>query len=353
MENPALPVFKNSNSFIYKFPTRHDKEYKLIYNNNMVKNNREFRIKFRGVRGSHPVCSKKHLEFGGNTACVEVMANNRLIILDGGTGIINLGSELVRNYISSGTDHQTRKPVEAVILSSHPHLDHIQGLPFFKPAYIKSSNIHIFGLRAKSRDFGQILSETIFSSIFPLELKEMSANISISNINETQVILLYPDRPEPELIRLSNEKEPDVPEGTVVISCMKSHAHPKDGVLVYKISCNGRSLVYSTDKEGYIGGDSKLTNFARNAALLIHDAQFTQEEYTSPVSPKQGYGHSTPEMAIEAAKLANAGQLVLFHHDPGYDDDALKQIEEKAKKALKSAIMAYEGLEIDLMKLKQ
>ncbi|OGI00966.1 MAG: hypothetical protein A2Y25_06805 [Candidatus Melainabacteria bacterium GWF2_37_15] len=317
----------------------------------MLKKDREFKIKFRGVRGSHPVCSKNQVIYGGNTSCVEVQVNGRYIVLDGGTGIINLGNDLVRDYITSGTDVESRKPIEAVILFSHAHLDHLQGLPFFKPAYIRSSNIHIFGLRSRNRDFEQMLSETIFDFIFPVELQEMSAKLTIKNIHESEVIVIYPDKKDPEVVRLNTEKELEVEEDTIVISCSKSYAHPKDGVMIYKISCNGKSLVYATDKESYVGSDSKFTTFARNADLLIHDSQFTIEDYVSPITPKQGHGHSTPEMAIEQAKLTNVKQLVLFHLDPGYDDDAVKRMEEKAKKSFLNTVIAYEGLEIDLMQV--
>lgn len=318
----------------------------------MSVNNKEFKIKFRGVRGSHPVCSKNQLEYGGNTSCVELRVNGRTIVFDGGTGIISLGNDLVRDYIASGTDIESRKPIETIILFSHSHLDHILGMPFFKPAYIKTSDIKIFGPRTRGKDFEQLLTETIFSSVFPIELKEMSAKISVNNIHESEVILIHPDKTEPEVVWVSNEKELNVSDDTIVISSSKCYAHPKDGVLLYKIQCNGKSVVYATDKEGYVGGDSKLTAFARNTSLLIHDSQFTIEEYTSPVTPRQGFGHSTPEMAIEAAKLVNAQQLVLFHLDPNYDDNTLKKMEEKAKGAFYNTVMAYEGLEIDLMKVK-
>lgn len=318
----------------------------------MLKRNREFKIKFRGVRGSHPVCSRNQLAYGGNTACVEVFVNGKYIVLDGGTGIINLGNDLVRDYIASGTNNENRKPIDVTILFSHAHLDHIQGLPFFKPAYIRSSNINIYGLRARNKDFGEILDETIFAHIFPVELQEMSAKITVSNIHESETILIRPDKEEPEVIRLSRDKELNVSDDTIVISCTKSYAHPKDGVMIYKISCYGKSVVYATDKESYVGGDSKLTTFARNADVLIHDAQFTQEDYMTPIAPKQGFGHSTPEMAVEAAKQANVSQLVLFHHEPTYDDNTLKKIEEKAKGTFYNTIMSYEDLEIDLMQVK-
>ncbi len=310
---------------------------------------KEFKVKFRGVRGSYPVCSSDQIKYGGNTSCVEIVANGKLIVLDAGTGIINLGSDLVKDYIASGTSPENRKPIEAVLLFSHSHLDHIQGFPFFKPAYIKSSSIYMYGFRPRSKDFEQVLAETIFDPIFPIELKEMSAQIKISNLHETQAIIIHPDKIEPEVIRVTEEHELTAPDDAILIRCAKSYAHPKDGVLMFRITYNGKSVVYASDKESYIGGDSKFATFARNTDLLIHDAQYTTEDYVSPIIPKQGYGHSTPDMAIEAAKLANAKQLVLFHLDPNYNDDFLEKMEIRAKGMFQNLLMAYEGLEIDLM----
>ncbi len=315
----------------------------------MSETKKEFKIKFRGVRGSYPVCSANQVKFGGNTSCVEIMMNGKLIIIDAGTGIIGLGNDLVKDYLASGTSSENRKPIEAIVVFSHSHLDHIQGFPFFQPAYIKNSNIYMYGFKSRSKEFGQVLAETIFDPIFPIELNEMSAKISINSIQETQAIIIYPDKSEPEVIRVNNENDINVKEDVIVIRCCKSDAHPKDGVLMFRISYNGRSIVYASDKESYVGGDSKLTTFARNTDLLIHDAQYTIEDYVSPIMPKQGYGHSTPDMAIEAAKLANAKQLVLFHLDPGYSDEFLEKIEKKARGMFQNTIMAYEGLEIDLM----
>ena len=312
----------------------------------------KYKIKFRGIRGSYPVCSSDHIKYGGNTSCVEVLINGKIIIIDSGTGIIDVGSDLVKDYIASGTNPENRESIEVTLLFSHSHLDHIQGFPFFQPAYIKSSKIHMYGFRSRNKDFEQVLAETIFDPIFPIELKEMSAQININNVQETQAILIYPDKTEPELIRLNDEGELKVSDDTILIKCSKSYAHPKDGVLIYRISCNGKSFVYASDKESYIGGDSKLTTFARNTDMLIHDAQYTTEDYISPIIPKQGYGHSTPDMAIDVAKLANVGQLVLFHLDPNYNDEFLEKIEKRAKGLFYNTIMAYEGLEIDLMQVK-
>ena len=133
-----------------------------------------------------------------------------------------------------------------------------------------------------------------------------------------------------------------------MITCYRSYAHPQEGVLVYKIAYQDKVLVYATDKESYPGGDKKLANFARGCDLLIHDAQYTMEDYLDAFVPKQGYGHSTFDMAIEAQKQANAKKVVFFHFDPSYDDNKLNIIKEHYKDLGESAILAYEGLEIEL-----
>ena len=313
---------------------------------------KEFKVKFRGVRGSHPVAAENKLKYGGNTACVELRANGHKIILDAGTGIIELGNDLVKSHISSGTSTLDRQPIEAVVLFSHSHMDHIQGLPFFKPTYINSTKMHLFGARTNGKDFQQFVSDSIFKLMFPVSLEEVAADIKISNLKETRAIILNPDSGEPEIIRFNSEEEIKAQENAVVITCIKSQTHPKEGVNVFKIKCNNKIIIYATDTESYMGGDIKLINFSRGADLLIHDAQYTMEDYISHVNPKQGFGHSTSEMAIEVAKHANASQLVLFHVDPSYDDGFIEKLEEKAKGFFNNSLFAYENLEIDLMQVK-
>lgn len=313
---------------------------------------KEFKVKFRGIRGSYPVSSQDMLKYGGNTACVEVRANGYTIILDAGTGITTLGNELFKSHLASGTDINNRKPTEAFILFSHIHMDHVQGLPFFKPLYLSSSKINLFGARCGGKDFKQVISDMIFKLLFPVEVEEIPADLQINNLKETDAIILDPDLKEPLIFGYNSEEEIKASENAVVITCMKSNAHPKDGVMIFKIKCNDKTLVYATDKESYTGGDIKLINFARRADLLIHDAQYTMEDYTSPVMPKQGFGHSTLETAIETADKAKVSRLVLYHLDPAYDDKLIDNLEEKAKRLFSETSFAREGLETDLMQVK-
>lgn len=307
----------------------------------------KFTIKFYGVRGSHPNPSKHTLDFGGNTSCVEVNVNGHRVIIDAGTGIINLGNELIKEFIASGTNNQNRKPISLTMLFSHTHHDHIQGFPFFKPAFVGTSTLYMFGSKSLNVGFAETLSHSMFTPFFPVDLGEMAAQMYIRNFKETEMILLYPNKLEPE-VRNLNRSDEKVPDNVATITCIKSYAHPKDGVLIFRINWKGKSVVYASDKESYIGGDSRLSSFARNADILIHDTQYTIDDYSSPITPKQGYGHSTPEMAIDAIKAAGAHKLVMFHYDPGYDDDLIRQIEKDTQKLYPHTIAAYEGLELDL-----
>lgn len=309
------------------------------------KNMSKFSVKFRGVRGSYPIADKDFLQYGGNTSCVEVNVNGHLIILDAGTGLINVGNELLGKYIASGLDSNERTPMKATVLISHIHQDHLQGFTFFRPLHIPSSQINVFGNVNYNESLADELSELLFGKSFPLDLGDIAGNLNIKDINETEGIILR-HAEAPIIKRIENENDAKVEGDDVLITCYRSYAHPQEGVLIYKISYKDKVLVYATDKESYPGGDKKLTNFARGCNLLIHDAQYTTEDYLDAYAPKQGYGHSTFDMALEAKNQSNAEKLVFFHFDPNYDDNKLNSIKEQYKDD--NIILAQEGLEIEL-----
>ncbi len=306
----------------------------------------EFRIKFRGVRGSYPVAHKDYLTYGGNTACVEVQVGGHLIILDAGTGIISLGGELMQNYISSGTTISDRTPVKASILLSHMHLDHIQGFTFFKPLHLASTQINLFGGVNYNETLKEEISNILFTKSFPLDLGDIAANLKIQNINETSYII-FKQNEAPIIKRVDELNTNEYSEEDVVVTCYKSYAHPQNGVFIYKIEYKGKSLVYATDKESYPGGDKKLVKFAKNCDVLIHDSQYATEDYLNIYVPKQGFGHSTFEMALEVKNQINAKKLVFFHYEPTYNDERLDSLSEMY--AATDAIMAKEGLELSLL----
>jgi ribonuclease BN (tRNA processing enzyme) len=305
----------------------------------------EFSVKFRGVRGSFPVANKNFLNFGGNTSCVEVNVGGHLIILDAGTGIINVGDDLMEKYLASAINPEERTPINAIILISHIHQDHLLGLTFFKPLHIKSTNLSIYGCGSSDSNLKTNLSELIFGKTFPIDLGETACNLEITDLIKNKAILLKKSQ-RPQIVDI---KDLNIEEDDVLITFYKSYVHPREGVMIYKITYKGKSVVYATDKECYFGGDRKFSRFAKDCDLLIHDTQYTTEDYLSPYSPKQGYGHSTYDMAIEVMKQTKAKNLAFFHYDPSYDDFRLSRVKERYTLDNKNIIMSYEGLEINIL----
>jgi phosphoribosyl 1,2-cyclic phosphodiesterase len=294
----------------------------------------ELKIKFWGVRGSYPTPGAGTVKYGGNTASVEVCAGKRTIILDAGTGIIPLGRELAR----------TKRTGEILLLFSHLHHDHTQGFPFFVPAYLPNARLHIYGPDGTHESMKNVLERNQSSETFPIGLREMASSKDIQAVRESQVIVW-----DEEGVRVA-ESAIGLSEEAVVIRIHKSYAHP-GGVYVYRITWRGKSVVYATDTEGYVGTDKRLVAFARDADVLIHDAQYLDEHYRGQLEgfpATQGFGHSTVSMACEVAAAARTGQLILFHHDPSYSDEVIAGMENTAKSLFAESTSAYEGLEIGL-----
>jgi phosphoribosyl 1,2-cyclic phosphodiesterase len=294
----------------------------------------ELRVKFWGVRGSYPAPGAETVKYGGNTASVEIRAGERTILLDAGTGIIPLGRELAR----------TKRASEIMLLFSHLHHDHTQGFPFFIPAYLPNTTMHIFGPDGTHESLKNVLEHNQSSETFPVSLREMASSKNIQSVRESQVIV-WDDAGvhlTESTVGLDNE--------AAIIRIHKSYAHPS-GVYVYRITWRGKSVVYATDTEGYVGTDRRLVQFARDADVLIHDAQYLEAHYRGQLAgfpATQGYGHSTATMACEVAFASKSRQLILFHHDPSYSDAVVAGMEATAKAQFGETRAAYEGLEIAL-----
>jgi len=312
----------------------------------------ELRVKFWGVRGSYPAPGEGTVKVGGNTASVEVRAGDRTIILDAGTGIIPLGRELARTPVlplsfASGTtvaSDARGRALEVVMLFSHLHHDHTQGFPFFVPAYVPNARLHIFGPGGTPETLSRVLEHNQSTETFPVSLRDMASSKDIQSVRESQVIVW-----DEAGVRVA-ESATGLGNDAVVIRIHKSYAHP-GGVYVYRITWHGKSIVYATDTEGYVGTDRRLVQFAKDADVLIHDAQYSEEHYRGQLTgfpSTQGYGHSTVTMACEVAAASEVGQLVLFHHDPSYSDAVVTGLEAWAKAHFSESQAAYEGLEIIL-----
>ena len=310
-------------------------------------------IRFWGVRGSIATGGNATAGVGGNTSCVEVRcapANGSdaaraaerdvVLILDAGTGLRALGAQLMASGL----------PVDAHLLLSHFHWDHIQGFPFFSPAYVPGHRVTIYGApgdASHTHDSGDANPRHAHSPVtcapadsevraalarqmqpphFPVGLDAMRATLAFRGV--------------------APDSEFSVGDATVRTFAAR---HP-GGCIAWRIDHGGRSLVYATDTEHDASGqvDESLLVAARGADVLIYDAQYTPEEYAAG---KRGWGHSTAEEGTRLARAAGVGRLVLFHHDPSHDDDAVARIEDAARALLPSTIAAREGLELSLPSL--
>jgi phosphoribosyl 1,2-cyclic phosphodiesterase len=273
-------------------------------------------ITFWGVRGSIPTPGPDTVEIGGNTSCVEVRAGKLLLVFDGGTGLRLLGKKLVKEM-----------PITAHIFFSHVHWDHIQGFPFFDPAFVKGNTIHLYGGNNVSRTLEETLAGQMDHPSFPVHLTDMGAKMTFNDLVEGQVLEI-----EDVKIRTGRGNHPN-------------------GVWIYRVEHAGKSIVYATDTEHYKELDQGLLKLAQGVDVLIYDAQYTPEEYTGTAGtggPKLGWGHSTFDEAARLAAAANVKKLVLFHHDPLQNDGQVRAKETRAQSLFKNCVAAYEGLTIDV-----
>jgi len=299
-----------------------------------------FSVTFWGVRGGYPKPGPTTTKFGGNTTCLEIRAGPHLIIIDAGTGIIGLGEKLIAQRQAD------EKPITAMILFTHTHHDHTLGFPFFAPSHLSSSVLYIFGPKLLHQDLEVVLTNAMLPPVYPIRLDELGSMRVIRNVAENEMIVLgAPDAP-PQVCNVYRERE-ECSSWEVKVSIMRSYAHPQ-GVFVYRVEMDGRKLVVATDVEGYAGGDKRLIRFARGADLLIHDAEFTTDEYLDENHPRQGWGHSTWEMAVEVARAAGARKLALTHHNAHHDDAFLDDVERQAQARFPAAVVAYEGLTLEV-----
>jgi phosphoribosyl 1,2-cyclic phosphodiesterase len=305
--------------------------------------NSSFSVRFWGVRGSYPAPGPSTVRYGGNTPCVEVRVNGYTIILDAGTGIIPLGRDLMRRA------KDTQTPVEAVLLFSHLHHDHTQGLPFFAPAFATTSRLHLLGPDFMNSSPKVALDTIMTPPHFPVHLSDLNAWISFATLREPDLLLIGESVGGIASGSVSDEAAHNDPD-LIKVRVMRSYAHP-NGVLHYRIEWHGQAVVYATDTEGYVNGDQRLAKFSHGANLLIHDAQYTDEHYLGkmPGMPTtQGFGHSTPSIAIGTARLAGVEKLVLFHHAPEYSDEILDRTRREISEQFPEAMVAYESLQINL-----
>ncbi len=255
------------------------------------------------------------------------------------------GQHVVGEYIESNA------PIEACVFITHLHLDHLIGLPFFTPMYMKDATIDLFGPRMGHFDsFEEAVASLIHPPFFPVPLHEMSAVKRFHDMTEAHTVYFLEDGDGPiqRLDAHPSQPPPPAEKVAVRVECMRGYNHPKSGVLLYKVVAGDKSVVYATDTEGYVHGDQRLTEFAHGADVLIHDAMYTSDRYISMPSPTQGYGHSTVEIATEVARRADVGRLFLFHHDPTSTDDDLDAVAELGAASFEATEVARDGLTVEV-----
>lgn len=277
----------------------------------------EANLVFYGVRGSYPVPGKHMVKYGGNTASILIEQNDTVVILDAGTGIIRMGTDL----------KQRKRPVKkASLFLTHLHVDHIHGLPFFEPVFDKEFELSIY-----AEDYKKVSFEKTIYSLFNQPLSP------IGNKGIKAVFNFIPLNPEkPAAVQLAENFS---------VEYIREDLHP---TLIYKVNVNGKSIVYATDVESPEGFNRDHLEFIRGADILIHDSQYFDGDYHSGENSKKGFGHSTVSMAAANAVTCEVKKLYLFHYNPGYSDEDLERMLREARKEFKETYLAEELKKISL-----
>lgn len=263
-------------------------------------------VTFWGVRGSIPACGVDYTEFGGHTSCVQVQADGEILIFDMGTGAQALGQQIVGQ-------NNADKPKNLHIFLSHYHLDHVSGLPFFRPIYGAGPVLHFYGMD----DVQSRLQQFMGPPYFPVRLQD-----TLSDKRYTQ------------LRKHSTQVSHNVRVTHLAVT------HP-GGCLCFRVDCNGKSLVYLTDYEHGLdnnGDHDKLLDLCNGVDLLIYDACFDDEQFQH----SKGYGHSTWRAGVKLAQAAGVKNLACFHHGINCSDTELRQREQQAQAAFAPTFFARE-----------
>ena len=272
------------------------------------------RIRLWGVRGSTPTPDPRNSRYGGNTCCLEVrLANDSLIILDCGSGIRGLGKSLLGEF--------GERPIQASVFLTHFHWDHIQGIPFFLPLYHSGNSFQFHSVLHKGSRLKDTIEGQMVNPYFPVNMGTMSAHRRFLNLDEKQVNI----------------------DGAILKSAALNHPQ---GCIGYRIEADGGVFVLATDNEpGSPVHDQNVRELARDADVMVYDAQYTPEQLKSE---KKGWGHSSWLEGVRIAQECNVKHLILFHHDPDSDDAYVDGLVIRARQEFTNVWGANEGLTIHL-----
>ncbi|MDI9348567.1 MAG: MBL fold metallo-hydrolase [Candidatus Symbiobacter sp.] len=269
------------------------------------------KVTFWGVRGSIPCASDTHLKYGGNTSCLTVEKGDAMLILDAGTGIVELGKYIRAKNIKS-----------ASLLLSHAHLDHIMGLPFFSPVWNPDFKLDVFAGHLKlPRGIESVFNAVFGEPTFPVPIKAMRG------------ITEYTDFVAGEDLSLN---------GFMVRTIALYHPNGATG---YSIELDGKKICYITDVEHVISQpDQGIINFIKSADLFIYDTTYTDQEFPAKI----GWGHSTWQEGMRLGQAADVKRYALFHHEPDRTDAIMEKLEAEVKSQWDRAFVAREKMIIEL-----
>ncbi|MHC8509267.1 MAG: MBL fold metallo-hydrolase [Rhodospirillales bacterium] len=270
-----------------------------------------FRVKFWGVRGSIACATPNHMKYGGNTSCIQITCGDQVLLFDAGTGVRPLGAHLIEGPVR-----------DFHLFLTHTHWDHINGFPFFAPAYSPEFSIKI--MAGHLNDKGgilQVLSTQMDNPMFPVPLEAMRANISYEDFEPGSTM--------------------DLGDGVIIRTTLLNHPNDATG---YRVDYEGRSVAYITDTEHIPGKpDQNILGLIKDCDVVIYDSTYTDEEFPGRV----GWGHSTWSEGMRLCQAAGAKRLAIFHHDPDHFDEFMDGLAETASKTWEGCFVTREGMEID------